>query len=93
MPSKKETARKKREDAAAEAVAAGKVDLPLAIVKLAEAIHHLRESHSSGVQSAERMAQVDKCLDEAIELAGGKEDESDTPIDDESGGGSSARRE
>jgi hypothetical protein len=79
MASKKETARKKREDAA---IAAGKVDLPLAIVKIAEAVRYLRESHSSGVQSADRMAQVDKCLDEAIELAGEKEDESDTPIDD-----------
>jgi hypothetical protein len=93
MPTKKDAGRQKRKEAADAAVAAGKVDLPLAVVKLAEAVQHLRESHSSGVQSAERMAQVDKCLEEAIELAGGKEVESDTPIDDESGGSTGARGE
>jgi hypothetical protein len=93
MPSKKESARKKREADARAAHEAGKVDLQLAVVKLAQAIQLLRDTHSSGVQSAERMTEVDQCLDEAIELAGGKEDESDTPIDDESGGGSGSRGE
>jgi hypothetical protein len=92
MPTKKET-RRMREESARAAAAAGKVDMRLAIVKLAEAIQILRFSHSSGQQSAELMVEVDQCCDEAIDLAGGKEDESDTPIDDSPGGGSGTRGE
>jgi hypothetical protein len=93
MPSKKETTRKKREESARAAAAAGKVDQRLAIVKLAEAIQILRVTHSSGQQSAELMAEVDLCLDEAIDLAGGKEDESDASIDDSTGGSTGPRGE
>ena len=83
MP-KKESGRK---------IDAGKVDLRLAVIKLAEAIQHLSVTIATGVQSAERMVAVDDCLDEAIELAGGKQDESDTPIDDSTSGSSGPRGE
>jgi hypothetical protein len=88
MPSKKETTRKQRQESARAAAAAGKVDLRLAIVKLAEAVLILRVTLGSGQQSAELMAEVDQCIDEAIDLAGGKEDEPDAPTDDSSSRGS-----
>jgi hypothetical protein len=69
--------------------AAGKVDLPLAIAKLAEAVQLLSDAHSSGVQSSERVTTINELCDEATELAGVKDDESDATIDDSSGGSSS----
>lgn len=72
---------------------AGKVDLPLAIAKLAEAVQLLSDAHSSGVQSSERVAAVNELCDEATELAGVKDDESDATIDDSTSGGSGSRGE
>lgn len=82
-------ARKKR-----ERTHSGKIDLPQAIVKLAEAIQILRFAHSSGQQSAELMDDVDRCCDEAIDLAGGeKDDEPDSTTDDSTSGSPGASGE
>ena len=71
----------------------GKVDLPLAIAKLSEAVQLLSEAHSSGVQSSERVTAVNELCDEAMELAGVQEDEPNATTDDEPGGGSGTRSE